>query len=237
MPYRVRMIFAVARSCIAVACAFALFLGGPAAAITPREMLVTAAFVTREKDVARLQVTQALAEADVLLARDPADREAALQRAVAIGYRARLTRNGADAQTSRLLIERLAAADPADPETQVAIAGWHLDAIAHLGILARPGVGARKAIGLGALDRAVALGNNRALFPALASLMRIRLNPRDVARALHLAEQAMRADAPTPLDQIMQQNAALVAVPLRANDGKRAAALARKLLPFGQLSD
>jgi hypothetical protein len=34
----------------------------------------------------------------------------------------------------------------------------------------------------------------------------------------------------------MQRNAALIAVPLRANDGKAAAALARKLLPFGQLS-
>jgi hypothetical protein len=224
------------RHWIAVASAFALLLGGSAVAATPREILITAAFVTREKEVARAQVAQALAEAESLLARNPADREAALQRAVAIGYRARLTRNGADAQTARILIERLAAANPADPETQVAIAGWHLDAIAHLGILARPGGGARKKVGLEALDRAVALGDGRALFLAFASLMRIRLDRRDVSRALQLAEQAQKADAPTPLDQIMQRNAALIAVPLRANDGKAAAARARKLLPFGQLS-
>ena len=68
-----------------------------------------------------------------------------------------------------------------------------------------------------------------------AALMRIRFNPKDVATARALAEQAAAAPAPTALDRIAKHQAQALLIPLRSGDGRTAALLARKLLPFGRL--
>jgi hypothetical protein len=190
-----------------------------------------------DKDAALSEVRKAIAAAEAELAVRPGDYEAQMQRAAGIGYRAKLTHNLGDAKTSRRLFEALAATNPRDPEAQMLIAGWHLDAIADLGsLIAGAGLGARKAIGTTALDRAVAMGRNRAFFPGIAALMRIRLDPHDVAGARALAERAGALDAPTPLDRIAKRDAEAILIPLRTGDGKAAAALARQLLPFGRIS-
>jgi hypothetical protein len=215
----------------------AILCAAPVAAATPREMLTQAAFQTSDKNAALNEVRQAIATAEAQLAARPGDYEAQMQRAAGIGYRAKLTRNLGDAKTSRRLFESLAATNPRDPEAQMLIAGWHLDAIADLGsLIAGAGLGAKRAIGTTALDRAVAMGRNRAFFPGVAALMRIRLDPHDVAGARALAESAASLDTPTPLDRIAKRDAEAVLIPLRAGDGKAAAALARQLLPFGRIS-
>lgn len=215
----------------------AILCAAPVAAATPREMLTQAAFQAADKDVALNEVKQAVAAAEVQLAANPGNYEAQMQRAAGIGYRAKLTRNVGDAKTSRRLFDALAAANPRDPEAQLLVAGWHLDAIADLGtLLAGAGLGARKALGVDALNRAVAMGHNRAFFPGIAAMMRIRLDPHDVNGARALAESAAALDTPTPLDRIAKRDAEALLIPLRAGDGKAAAALARKLLPFGRLS-
>lgn len=215
-----------------------LALAGPAAAATPRETLVAAAFSTPDKAQAIAKVANAERAAAAQLARAPGDREAMLQRAIAIGYRAQLTRTLSDAKTAKKMFEGLVAAEPADPEALMALAGWHLEAVADVGgMLAGAVLGARKATGLATLDRAVAAGRNRhALFPAYAGLIRMRLSPRDLAAARPLLEAAVAAPAPTPLDRIMQRNARAMLVPVRAGNGKAASALAKQLLPFGRLA-
>ncbi len=214
----------------------AILCAAPVAAATPREMLTQAAFQATDKDVALNEVRQAITVAEAQLAANPNNYEAQMQRAAGIGYRAKLTRNVTDARTSRRLFDALAAANPRDPEAQMLIAGWHLDAIADLGaLLAGAGLGARRSIGTDALDRAVAMGRNRAFFPGIAALMRIRLDPHDVDGARSLAERAAALDTPTPLDRLAKRDAEAVLIPLRAGDGKAAAALARRLLPFGRL--
>ncbi|MET0268908.1 MAG: hypothetical protein ABW173_00650 [Sphingomonas sp.] len=196
--------------------------------------MTAAAFQARDKSAALAQIAQAQAQAEAELRAKPGDREATLVRAMAIGYRAKLTRSKADAVQARRLFEALAASDPRDPQAQMVIAGWHLDSIADVGrMLAGAVLGAKSATGLAALDRSVALGGaSHATYPAIASLMRIRLDPSDVARARQLAETAARAPVVTPLDRIMQRNANALLVPLRAGNGKAASALAVKLLPF-----
>lgn len=210
----------------------------PAVAQTPRDILTEAAFVTTAKSAAIAQVNAARTAATAALRRTPADREAQFQVAMATGYAAKLTRNRADAVSARKQFEALAASNPRDPETQAAVAGWHLDSIADLGSLAAGmALGAKKAAGLAALDRAVAVGGQRALFPGIASLMRIRLDKGDIATARRLAEAAVAAPAPTRLDAIVKRNAGAVLVPLRAGNGAAASALAARLLPFGRLKD
>jgi hypothetical protein len=81
----------------------------------------------------------------------------------------------------------------------------------------------------------VALGGGRPFFSGFAAMMRIRLNPKDVATALRLAEQAAAAPAQTALDRIAKRQAQALLIPLRAGDGRTAGLLARKLLPFGRL--
>lgn len=214
----------------------ALLLGVPANAATPREMLTQAAFQAADKQAALALVTPAIVATEAQLVADPNSREAQLQHAVAIGDRAKLTKSPGDAKTARRLFEAYASSNPRDPEGQLAIASWHLDTVAS-GFLATSVLGAKKDVGLAALDRAVALGQGHPFFTGFAALMRIRLNASDVATARALAEQAAAAEASTPLDRIARRNAEALLVPLRANDGKAASALSRKLLPFGRLAN
>jgi len=218
----------------------ALIAVSPAAAMadTPRELLITAAFQTTTKARALALAGQAIAGADNILAAHPGDHEATLQRGIAIGYRAKLTRSRADARASLTIFEGLAARNARDPEAQMVIAGWHLDAIDQLGtFLARTALGARAQTGETALERAVALGGDRAFYPGLAAMMLIRKDVREVAQARRWAEAAADAKTPSPLDALVKRAAVAMLPSLRANDGKAAAALARRLLPFGKLAD
>jgi len=211
-----------------------LALASPLDAATPREILTQASFQTTDKGTALALVNQGLAAAEAQLAANPNDKEAQMQRGVAIGDRAHLTRSPADAKAARHIFEAFLAANPRDPEAHLAIATWHLDTV-DAGFLATALLGAKKDIGLAALDKAVALGGGRPFFTGFAALMRIRLDPKNVAAARGLAEQAAAAPAPTLLDRIAKHQAQALLIPLRSGDGRTAALLARKLLPFGRL--
>lgn len=211
-----------------------LILTSPLAAATPREILTQASFQATDKETALALIGKGLAEAEAILAANPSDREAQMQRGVAIGDRAHLTHSPSDAKATRRIFEAFLAANPRDPEAHLAIATWHLDTV-EAGFLASTMLGAKKEIGLAELDRAVALGGGRPFFTGFAALMRIRLNPRDLTAARALAEQAAAAPAPSLLDRIAKRQAQALLIPLRAGDGRTAGLLARKLLPFGRL--
>jgi len=212
----------------------ALAFASPAATATPRELMTQASFLTADKGTALSLINQALAAADAILARDPQDKEAQMQRGVAIGDRGRLNRSPGDARAARRIFETYLAANPRDPEAHLAMATWHLDTV-DAGFFAATLLGGKKDIGLAELDRAVALGGGRPFFTGFAALMRIRLNPGDIATARTLAEQAAIAPAPTPLDRIAKHAAQQVLIPLRSGDGRAAALMARKYLPFGRI--
>ena len=216
--------------CVIAAAAIA----APGQAATPRDLLTQAAFQSTSKPQALGYVTQAVSQSEAILATRPNDREGLLQHAMSIGYRATLTKKPADAKASRKMFEALVASNPRDAEFQLAIGGWHLDCVA-AGVLAATVLGCKKDIGLDGINRAVASGGDRAFFKGIAAMMRIRLDRDDLAPALALAQQAAVAPAPTNLDRIAKRAAEAMLVPLRAGDGKAAAALARRLLPFGRL--
>lgn len=209
---------------------------GPAQAETARDVLVSAAFGTRDKSTALARVGQVIAMSDAAIRRDPRDQNARLQRALAISYRGKLNRSRADVLTARREFEAVVGAEPRNPEAQMALAGWHLAAVIELGpLMARTVLGARTASGNKALDQALALGRNRASIPALASLQRIQINPDDVAGARRLAEVAVAAGADTAFDRVMQKQASILLATLRKGNGKMAAAVAKLLMPFGRI--
>lgn len=203
----------------------------------PRDLLVRAAFVTHDKTQALALVNSALQGVQATLAKVPGDREARLQRGIALGYRGQLTRSVGDARTSRDLLTALSQSYPRDPEVQIALAGWHLSVVGDLGgFLGGTVLGANKTTGLQLLDKAVALGGNRAFFPAYAGLMRIRLNPNDTRAALALLDRAAAAATPSPVDRVTQAAAGRVAALLRKGNADGAAMLAKQLLPFGTIA-
>lgn len=219
---------------ISLAIALIAPLAVQAQATSPRDTLIRAAFTTPNKAQALGLVNQAIVEAGATLAQTPADHEARLQHALGIGYRGQLTRSPSDARTAHHALEAIAAADPADAEVQMAMAGWHLTAVGDLGdFFARTLLGASRAQGLAALDRAVAMGGDRAFFPAYAALIRIKLDSSDTATPLRLAERAATAEAPGAIDRVTQRAAIRLLPSLRAGDGAAAARIARQLLPFG----
>ncbi len=225
-------------SAFAAACGMIVAMPTAAmAAESPRDILTKAAFNTGDKGQALQLIGQAIAAADKALAARPDDREAALQRGVAIGYRGKLTHSRTDVKASLGVFQQLLTQNPRDPEVQMAIAAWHLGAVDELGgFLARTALGARKDQGMSAMSRAVDLGGNRAFYPGLAALLQIRSDHGSVAQTRKLAEAAATAQAPTPLDAVVKRAAIAMLPALRANDGKAAAALALKLLPFGKLA-
>lgn len=205
------------------------------AAVSPRQSLTNAAFFTADRTAALAQIRTAEAASAETLARQPANREAQMTRALAVSYRAKLTRSRTEALRARGLFEALVATDPRDPEGQAALGGWHVEGLATLGsMVARMAIGARRSVGIAALDRAVALGGNRAMFCGLSALLRAELDPADPT-ARSLAETALRAAAPTPIDRIMQQAAGELLATMSTGNRAAVQAKAQLLLPFGKI--
>lgn len=211
----------------------AVAISVPAVAETPRDLLTQAAFQDRDQPTALARIDRARAAALATSARSPDDQDAAVVAAIALAYRAKLTGARGEAIAARRQIEAVCARFPRNAEAQLALGAWHLGIVAKVGgFLARAGAGARKDVGLAALDRAVALGSGRAAIVGMAGLLRIAVDGGD-QRGRALLESASRAAAPTAFDRISQRAALSVATVLRRGDDKGARPLADRLLPFG----
>ncbi len=206
-----------------------------AVAETARQKLTEAAFFTNNKATALATVNAVEGQSLAELKHSPSDQETKIIRALAVSYRAKLINSRSEALAARTLFEKLVADDAANAEAQAALGGWHIEALATLGtMVGRMALGARRDVGLASLDRAVALGGNRAMFAGLAALLRAELDPND-PRAKALAEAAVKAPTPTPLDRIMQKGANELLVVLKASDHAAIKAKSRLLLPFGKI--
>jgi hypothetical protein len=212
---------------------------GIACAESGRETLIQTAFVVRDRDAALAQLASVEAASAAALAKAPGDSEALLSRAMATSYRAKLTHSRSDAISAKVQFEALVAKNPRDAEALAALGAWHLSAVKALGALvargglARGGLGARKAAGLAAIDRALAVGGDRALFPGIAGLLRLAIDPSD-PRGATLIAQAAHASTMTTVDRLVQRRAAQLEQVLKGGNAKLIQALANRLLPLGQ---
>lgn len=208
-------------------------LAAPASAQTPRELLIQAAYEDRSGPVAIARIDRARAAALATCARAPDDQDAAVVAAIALAYRAKLTGNRGEAIAARKGLEVVVGRFPRNAEAHLALGAWHIGVIHKVGrFIARAGAGAQKGVGYAALDRAVALGGNRAMFSAIAGMIRLDEDESD-ARGRALVAAAAQGSAPTALDRINQRAAAAVTAALRRGDTKAAGALSDRLLPFG----
>lgn len=206
-----------------------------AEAETAREWLTQAGFVDRDKATALAHIDRADAAAQAVLAKSPDDEEAMLMKAMALGYRAKLTGSRSMVMAARRQYDALVKRFPRSAEAQAALGAWHVGIIHKVGSMLGRVVGAQKSAALAALDRAVAMGGNRAMLAGFAGMLRLQLDPDDpTGRAL--VERASRAPAPTPVDVYVRRGAAAVLAEVKAGDDKAVKTLSDRLLPFGQIS-
>jgi hypothetical protein len=203
---------------------------------SPRDNLTHLAFTVHDKSAALAGIATADAAASAALARTPSDREAMMVRAMATSYRAQLGHSRADALAAKTMLEKLAASDPKDAEAQAALGGWHIGGVSALGgMLAGMMLGAKKNVGLAAIDRAVALGGNRAMVAGVAGLLRLELDPSD-GRGRQLVEAATHGSTTTYADKMMQLHAQqMVGILKSGADDATIKKAASRLLPMGQL--
>lgn len=200
-----------------------------------RDTLIQTAFVVRDRSAALSQLASVEAAAASALAKAPGDSEALLSRAMATSYRAKLTHSRTEALSAKVQFEAIVAKNPRDAEALAALGAWHLSAVKALGaMVARGGLGARKAVGLETIDRALAAGGDRALFPGIAGLLRLAMDPGD-ARGMALIGQAAHGSTATTIDRLMQRRAAQLELVLKGGNAKLIQALANRLLPLGQI--
>jgi hypothetical protein len=217
---------------VAVLCSAA-----PADAETARDVLTQASFGARSKQAALQSIGEAERLAAAVLTRAPDDREARLMQATARSYRAKMNGSRADAIAARKMFEALASRAPHDPEPQLGLGAWHMGAVFKLGgMIGRAALGAQKSVGLAALDRAVAAGGDRAIYPGVAALLRLEQDAGD-PKGRALARVASRAAAPTAFDRMMQRAGAAMLASIQAGNASATKALAARLLPFGQIRD
>ncbi|GAA0671469.1 hypothetical protein GCM10009102_23030 [Sphingomonas insulae] len=209
----------------------------PAAAESARDVLTQASFGARSKQAALQSIGEAERLSAAVLSRAPDDREALLMQATARSYRAKMNGSRADAIAARKMFEALAARTPRDPEPQLGLGAWHMGAVFKLGgMIGRAALGAQKSAGLAALDRAVATGGDRAIYPGVSALLRLEQDASD-PKGRALAEQAARAATPTLFDRSMRKAAAMVLGSIQAGNAAATRTLAARLLPFGQIPD
>lgn len=215
------------RNLILAATAMTVAVVPVAAQTGTRDLLTQASFVDRDEASAMRKVQAVVSATD-----KDASYDARVLRATALGYRAKLTGSRSDLTASRKLWDAVVSANPRDPEAQLGLGAWHIGTLSKTGALLGRVFGANRAAGNAALDRAVALGGNRAFFPAIAGLFRLKADPAD-ARGKQLIEQAANAGTVSAIDRIMKRSAGLMLGPLRAGNGAQVKATAHRLLPLG----
>jgi hypothetical protein len=195
-----------------------------------------AAFQTTDRERARELLLAAEKDFDAALALQPGNADAMLQRAIAIGYRAKLENNLGLAKQSRRNFEALLAKRPNDALVLGALGGWHGEAIATLGkFIAGTALGANAKYGQRYYDKAVASPGADPAVPVFYATTLLNLSADNAPKAKALLQRAVKAPASDGFERLMQQNARAILVPLEKGDVAAARATAKRLGALGSL--
>ncbi|WP_439532684.1 hypothetical protein [Polymorphobacter sp.] len=200
-----------------------------------RARLWLAGYDTPDKDRALALVTAAEADFDAALARTPADPQAQLQKAVAIGYRAKLTRSPGLAKQAR---DRFLAVRTAHPDLALAwsaVAGWHGGSVATLGsFTAGLVLGARTKDFETGYARALQLEPRNPAWRTLYALGLMDLKPGNASRAAAILKGIETLPAADAFESRLRAQGVTLAEAL-ADRPSEAQAVARRLSAFGGL--
>ncbi len=204
--------------------------------LAAKATLVAAAFQAATKDQALSMLGQAIADSEAALAKAPRNPEALLQRAVAVGYRAKLKKDAGDAKEARKEMEAAVKLAPDNALAWAALGAWHGDAIADVGpMLAGMVLKAKKSEALRCFEIALAKDPASAIYPTYYAFMLLRMDKDSAARAQALLQTASGLRTRDGFEAVMKARALQVLAPLKAGDAAQARALAAQLAPFGRV--
>ncbi|KAB7647869.1 hypothetical protein [Polymorphobacter fuscus] len=202
-----------------------------------RAQLAIAAYDTRDKAQALALVQRAEADFDAALAKNPGDIAAQMQKAVAIGYRAKLTKAPGLAKDARKRFETLRDAHPDNSLAWSAIGGWHGGAIATLGnFMASTVLGAKSAEVDRNFGQALKLDPDNPSLRTIYAMTLLDLNAGNAARAATVLGGIGALPARDGFEALLRAQGVQLAAALKAGNVKAAQALARRLQAFGTLA-
>lgn len=201
-----------------------------------RALATQAAWQTTDRETARKLLVQAEADLTASLALAPGNPDALLQRAVVIGYQAKLAKSPGLAKQARAGFEAVLAKEPGSALAQGAMGGWHGEAVATLGkFLAGTALGAKEAEAIRWFDRAVATRGGDPAIPLFYASTLLGLSADNAPKAKALLQRAVKAAPADGFDRLMQANARAILAPLDKGDVKTAQATAKRLSPLGSV--
>ena len=202
-----------------------------------RATLIEASFDTTDRARAKALVDAADHDFDSALAKDPASIEAALMKAQAVGYRAKLSKSPGLAKETRTRFEAVLARDPNDGLAWSSLAGWHAAGVATLGrFIAGTMLGATTKVAIADFETALAKDPRNPVEYAFYALTLLDLGTDNASRARQLLETVARLPARDAYESLLKRETARVLPLLASGDVKDAQTLARQILPFGKLA-
>lgn len=202
-----------------------------------RSELTMACFETSDASHALSLVDAADHDFDAALAKAPGNNEALLQKATAIGYRAKLTKSGGQAKEARRRFEAAVAREPNNALAWASIAGWHAASVATLGrFIAGTVLGAKLDIAMKDFDTALAKDPRNPLNRVFFAFTLLDLDTVNAPRAAALLREADRLPPRDAIEALTKRGVTEVLPLLDRGDAKGAREVARRLLPFGKLA-
>lgn len=208
----------------------------PSLILAGRSTLNIAGFDTRDKARAKALLAEAERDFDAAIVKAANNQEARVQKAISVGYRAKLTQSPGDAKLARKLMEAALAMGRRDALANAALGGWHGGGVATLGrFMASTVLGAN----LKDMERhfAVALADepDQVIHPVTFGFVLLDVDAGNARRAAALLRAAAKLPARDAFDRLNQRAAAAVLAKIDAGDAKGARTLSRKLQPFGDV--
>lgn len=199
-----------------------------------RSQLTLAAYETRDKAQALAQVERAEADFDAALAKNPKDIAAQMQKAVAIGYRAKLTKSPGLGKEARKRFEAIRDAHPDYAIAWSAVGGWHAGAIATLGsFMAGTVLGAKNDEISRNFSQALKLDPASPSLRAIYAMSLLDLDRDNALKAANILNGIGGLPANDGFDALLRAQGVQLFAALKAGDAKAAQALARRLQAFG----
>lgn len=202
-----------------------------------RANLWLAGYETREKARAEALIAAAEKDFDTALAKAPDNPEAQLQKAVAIGYRAKLAQSPGLAKECR---DRFVAVRDAHPDNALAwsaVAGWHGGSVASLGgFMAGMVLGAKTSAFEQGYERVFALAPRNPAYRTLYAITLLDLTTKNAAKAAAALKGIESLPAADAFERALRGQGAQLAAVLARGDADAAQKLARKLSAFSTLA-
>ncbi|TPE64615.1 hypothetical protein FJQ54_01040 [Sandaracinobacter neustonicus] len=164
-----------------------------------------------DKAVARELLKLAQADFDSALAKSPGEFDALLQKAVVIGYRAKLDSAPALAKQARRNFEAILARNPENPLANAALAGWHGESVATLGgFVAGAALGAKESEAIRLYEKAITLPGADPMVPHFYALNLLSLSADNAPRAKALLQRSLKAPPRDGFEMLLQKQARVI---------------------------